>query len=231
MRILVAEDDTAIATALRDSLTEAGHVVDRVLDGASAERALLSEPYDLLVLDLGLPQRDGMAVLERIRDKRKETAVLIVTARDDVDDRIHALDLGADDYMVKPFVLAEFLARTRALLRRSVSGGVPMLPVGKLEINLSARRIWREGQEIELTAREFALLEALVTRLDQVVSRTRLTDSLSNWDQEITDNGLDISIHRLRRKLHGTGARIRTVRGLGYLLEACEDSDAAAEDE
>ncbi|CBA16264.1 response regulator [Xanthomonas albilineans] len=219
MRILVAEDDTSIAVALRDSLVECGHVVDHVSDGTAADHALLAESYHLLVLDLGLPRQDGLQVLQRLRERRDEIPVLVVTARDAVEDRIHALDQGADDYLIKPFELSEFLARTRALLRRSSSGGVPELVLGQLRINLAGRRVWLQDQPLDLTAREFALLETLLLRSGRVVSRGQLTEALCDWQHEITDNGLDISMHRLRRKLHGTGVGIRTIRGLGYMLE------------
>ncbi|WP_371182511.1 response regulator [Xanthomonas sacchari] len=229
MRILVAEDDTSIAVALRDSLAECGHVVDHVGDGAAAERALGSESYQLLVLDLGLPRRDGLQVLQRLRARRDEIPVLVVTARDAVEDRIRALDEGADDYLIKPFELSEFLARTRALLRRSSSGGVPELVLGQLRINLAGRRVWLQDQPLDLTAREFALLETLLLRSGRVVSRSQLTEALCDWQHEITDNGLDISMHRLRRKLHGAGVGIRTIRGLGYLLEESHAASLAAD--
>ncbi|MCC4595152.1 response regulator transcription factor [Xanthomonas campestris pv. phormiicola] len=229
MRILVAEDDTSIAVALRDSLAECGHVVDHVNDGAAAERALSAESYHLLVLDLGLPRRDGLQVLQRVRERRDEVAVLVVTARDGVEDRIRALDQGADDYLIKPFELSEFLARTRALLRRRSSGGIPELALGQLRINLAGRRVWLQDEPLELTAREFALLETLLMRSGRVVSRGQLTDALCDWQHEITDNGLDISMHRLRRKLHGSGVGIRTIRGLGYLLEESRTADADAD--
>ncbi|MFC6839169.1 response regulator [Xanthomonas theicola] len=225
MRILVAEDDKSIAVALRDSLSECGHAVDQVGDGVAAELALSSESYHLLVLDLGLPRRDGMQIIRRLRERRDEIAVLVVTARDRVEDRIRALDQGADDYLIKPFELSEFLARTRALLRRRSSGGVPEMALGQLRINLAGRRVWQLDESLDLTAREFALLETLLLNSGRVVSRSQLTESLCDWQHEITDNGLDISMHRLRRKLEHSGVGIRTIRGLGYLLEeTCADA-------
>jgi two-component system OmpR family response regulator len=145
--------------------------------------------------------------------------VLVVTARDGISDRVRTLDDGADDYLVKPFVLSEFLARSRALLRRRASGGVAELSVGRLRLRLGARRAWIGEDPLELTAREYALLEAFFVRQKQVVSRNHLMEAVTDWGSDLSDNGLDISVHRLRRKLLGSGARLRTIRGLGYLLE------------
>lgn len=219
VRILLAEDDAAIAAALKHSLVDCGHAVDHVDDGKSADAALRFESYDLLVLDLGLPRIDGMQVLQNARERRADLAIMVVTARDGVPERIRALDGGADDYLVKPFVLAEFVARAKALMRRRNSGGIPETQLGRISVNLDARRIRLGLEAIELTAREFALFETLYVRQQHVVSRSQLIDSICDWDQDLTDNGLDISIHRLRRKLQDSGVRIRTIRGLGYLLE------------
>ena len=224
MRILIAEDDKPIAAALRASLVECGHAVDSVADGLLAELALSSESYDLLILDLGLPRMDGRQVLRQARARGSDIGVLVVTARDGIGDRVDTLDGGADDYMVKPFVLAEFLARARALLRRRSSAGNPDIVLGRLRMNVDARRAWVEGQPLELTAREYSLLEALFVRQGHVVSRVHLTEALCDWEKDLTDNGLDISIHRLRRKLRDSGTQIRTIRGLGYLLEAARNS-------
>jgi len=219
MRILIAEDDKSIADALRASLIDSGHAVDSVRDGTSAEHALLVEHYDLLVLDLGLPRADGGHVLRHIRERGCDVPVIVVTARDGINDRVRMLDDGADDYLVKPFVLSEFLARSRALLRRRASGGIAELSVARLRLRLGARRVWIDEVPLELTAREYALVEALFVRQGQVVSRSHLMESICDWESDLSDNGLDISVHRLRRKLLGSGARIRTIRGLGYLLE------------
>ena len=219
MRILLAEDDAAIAAALKHALVDCGYVVDHVSDGLQADTALRSDPYDLMVLDLGLPRIDGMQVLHKARERRSDVAVMVVTARDGVPERIRALDGGADDYMIKPFILAEFLARTRALLRRRASGGIPETAFGQLSVNLDARRLRHGAEPVELTAREYAIFETLYARQQHVVSRTHLIEAICDWEQDLTDNGLDISIHRLRRKLAGSGVGIRTIRGLGYLLE------------
>lgn len=224
MRILLAEDDLAIADGLCASLRHGGHVVDHASRGNLADAALRDHDYDLLVLDLGLPGLDGSEVLRRLRHRGTGMPVLVVTAREGLAERIRVLDLGADDYLVKPFALAEFEARVRALLRRASSQGKPELQLGRLRLDLPGHRAWIEQTPLELTAREFGLLEALALRADRVTSRAQLTAALCNWDQELTDNGLDIAIHRLRRKLHGSGTGVRTIRGLGYLLEETEDA-------
>ena len=223
MRVLVAEDDPAIAAGLCGDLSDSGHSVDHVESGRQADHALSDHEYDLLVLDLGLPGLDGTEVLQRLRRRGDELSVLVVTARDDVEERVRVLDLGADDYLVKPFALTEFAARTRALLRRRASRGTPELRLGKLRLDLPGRRAWIDQDPLELTAREFSLLEALVLRQDKLTSRAQLVEALCNWDQELTDNGLDIAMHRLRRKLQGSGTHVRTVRGLGYMLEQSKD--------
>ena len=228
MRILLVEDDPSIAEGIRASLRRGGHAVDHVTDGGQADAALRDHGYDLLVLDLGLPGLDGSEVLQRLRRRGKGLPVLVVTARDGLAERIRVLDLGADDYLVKPFALSEFEARVRALLRRVSSQGKPELQLGRLRLDLPGHRAWVDRRPLELTAREFGLLEALALRADRVTSRAQLIEALCDWDQELTDNGLDIAIHRLRRKLDGSGTGVRTIRGLGYLLEELADAGDAA---
>jgi len=224
MRLLLAEADLSIAAGLCASLRHGGHAVDHAAQGNLADAALRDHDYDLLVLDLGLPTLDGSEVLRRLRHRGTGMPVLVVTARDGLAERIRVLDLGADDYLVKPFALAEFEARVRALLRRASSQGKPELQLGRLRLDLPGHRAWIGQAPLELTAREFGLLEALALRVDRVTSRTQLIAALCDWDQELTDNGLDIAIHRLRRKLHGSGTGVRTIRGLGYLLEETDDN-------
>jgi two-component system OmpR family response regulator len=219
MRILIAEDDSAIAAGIASSLRHGGHAVDHVDDGARAEAALHDTPYDLLVLDLGLPALDGSDVLQRLRRRGNGLPVLVITAREGLHERVRVLDLGADDYLIKPFALAEFEARVRALLRRLASQGTPEWRMGRLRLDLPGHRAWADEQPLELTAREFGLLAALALRPERVTSRGQLIEALCDWDQELTDNGLDIAIHRLRRKLHGSGVGVRTIRGLGYMLQ------------
>jgi len=228
MRILLVEDDPSIAEGIRTSLRQGGHAVDHVADGGQADAALRDHGYDLLVLDLGLPGLDGSEVLQRLRRRGKGVPVLVVTARDGLAERIRVLDLGADDYLVKPFALSEFEARVRALLRRVSSQGKPELQLGRLRLDLPGHRAWVDRRPLELTAREFGLLEALALRADRVTSRAQLIEALCDWDQELTDNGLDIAIHRLRRKLDGSGTGVRTIRGLGYLLEELADAGGTA---
>ncbi|MBB3225782.1 two-component system OmpR family response regulator [Luteibacter sp. Sphag1AF] len=224
MRILVAEDDAAIAAGIRASLEQSSHAVDHVTDGASADTALRDHAYDLLVLDLGLPLLDGSDVLARLRKRGAGIPVLVVTAREGLRERVRVLDLGADDYLVKPFALVEFEARVRALLRRRTTQGTPELQIGQLRLDIAGHRAWIGQTPLELTAREFGLVEALATRPDKVTSRAQLVEALCNWDEELTDNGLDIALHRLRRKLQGSGTNVRTIRGLGYLLEETQDA-------
>ncbi len=219
MRILLAEDDASIAEGICASLRHGGHAVDHVAAGNLADAALRDHDYDLLVLDLGLPALDGSEVLQRLRSRGNGMPVLVVTARDGLAERILVLDLGTDDYLVKPFALAEFEARVRALLRRLGSQGKPELVIGSLRLDIPGHRAWIDQVPLELTAREFGLLEALALRPERVTSRAQLIEALCDWDQELTDNGLDIAIHRLRRKLEGSGTGVRTIRGLGYLLE------------
>lgn len=223
MRILLVEDDSSIAAAITATLRGNLHAVDHVTDGIEADLALSDIDYDLLILDLGLPRLDGSEVLRRVRARQASLPVLVITAREALHDRIRILDLGADDYLVKPFAISEFEARVRALLRRSVSQGATHLSVGQLRLDIPGHRAWIGDSPLELTAREFGLIEALAARSQRVTSRAQLVEALCSWDQDLTDNGLDIAIHRVRRKLKGSGANIRTIRGLGYLLE--EDTD------
>ncbi|MDR2013294.1 MAG: response regulator [Rhodanobacter sp.] len=228
MRVLIIEDDAAIADAICATLTNAGHAVDRLANGRQADVALRDHPYDLVVLDLGLPDMDGVEILRRLRARADAVPVLVATAREELEERVRTLDLGADDYLVKPFALREFEARVRALQRRRTTQGVPELQLGRLRLDLPRRRVHIEDVPLELTPREFGLLEALAARLDRVISREQLIEALCGWDTTLTDNGLDIAVYRLRRKLEGSHVRIRTVRGLGYLLEA-GDADATTD--
>ncbi len=231
MRVLIAEDDDAISAGLKQVLVECGYAVDQVTDGQAADRALRDHVYDVLVLDLGLPHLDGVEVVRRARSRGDTTSILIVTARDGLTDRVQLLDLGADDYIVKPFSPIEFAARVRALIRRRTTHGVPIVSVGRLHVDLTARRARIDQTPIELTARESALLEALVARQGRLVSRSQLVEALCNWEQELSDNGLDIALHRLRRKLQDSGASIRTIRGLGYLLEESATEESRLEED
>jgi two-component system OmpR family response regulator len=220
MRMLVVEDDAAIADAVCASLERDGHAVDCLANGKAAIAALQEHAFALVVLDLGLPGQDGSEVLRRLRAAHDGIPVLVITAREELDLRVRTLDLGADDYLVKPFSLAEFGARVRALLRRQSNRGVPILQIGRLAIDLAGRRVRLDDRPLDLTAREFALLEILASRHNRVTPREHIIEALCTWNDALTDNGLDIAVYRLRRKLAGSGVNLRTVRGLGYLLES-----------
>jgi two-component system OmpR family response regulator len=218
MRILIAEDDTIIADGLSRSLRQGGYAVDWAPNGLDTEAALQTTTYDLLILDLGLPKLSGLEVLRRLRARNSQLPVLILTALDGTGDRVKGLDLGADDYMAKPFELAELEARVRALTRRS-AGTTPTIQCGALTYDQVGRIATIAGQAIELSAREVGLLEVLLTRMGRLVSKDQLVDQLCGWGEEVSHNAIEVYVHRLRKKLEAGGVRITTVRGLGYCLE------------
>ena len=218
MRILLVEDDTSLRETLHQALQGAGYTVDAVDDGRMADTSLLAGAYDAVVLDLGLPHLDGIEVLRRLRARCDSTPVLILSARDGIDQRVQGLNVGADDYLTKPFALPELEARVGALIRRS-GGGQLRLTNGPLEFDLTNRAVLLHGKPLEVSAREMAILEALMQRLGQVVIKTRLAQQISDWDSEIGSNAIEVYIHRLRKKLEPHGIIIRTIHGLGYLLE------------
>jgi two-component system response regulator QseB len=216
MRLLLVEDDAMIGAAAQEGLRREGHAVDWVRDGVQAQLALGNEVYDLMLLDLGLPRRDGLAVLRELRAHGNDLPVVIVTARDAVADRVAGLDAGADDYLVKPFDLDELGARVRAVARRRAGRSRPMLRVGELEIDTAARRVTWKGREVALSAREYALLETLAERAGTYLTRGQLEERLYGWGEEIGSNAVEVHIHGLRRKLDP--ALIRNVRGMGYSI-------------
>lgn len=218
MRILIAEDDSIIADGLSRSLRQGGYAVDWAPNGLEAESALMTVSYDLLILDLGLPKLSGLEVLKRLRARKSPLPVLILTAMDGTGDRVKGLDLGADDYMVKPFELAELEARVRALTRRS-AGTTPLIQCGALSYDQVGRVAHIHGQPLDLSAREIGLLEILLTRMGRLVSKDQLVDHLCGWGEEVSHNAIEVYVHRLRKKLESGGVRIATVRGLGYCLE------------
>jgi len=218
MRLLLVEDDPMIGRAMGQGLRDAGFTVDWVTDGDAAELALANGVYDLVVLDLGLPGKDGMELLRELRARRDLLPVLIVTARDAVADRIDGLNAGADDYVLKPFDLDELVARVRALLRRHAGGATPLLECGGLTLDTVRREVRRNGEEIQLSAREFALLEALMQRPGAVLSRVQLEDAVYGWGEEVGSNAVEVHLHNLRRKLGPE--TIRNVRGAGYKVAA-----------
>jgi len=221
MRILLAEDDAVIADGLVRSLRKSGCVVDHVANGADADVALMSQTFDLLILDLGLPKLHGIEVLKRLRARKSAIPVLILTARDGIDDRVLGLDAGADDYLVKPFALAELEARARALTRRG-SGSATEVRFGSLSYDQIDRVAKIDGQIVDLSAREVGLLEVLMLRAGRLVSKEHLIDALCGWGEEVSSNAIEVYVHRLRKKLEPSGARIVTVRGLGYCLEKAD---------
>jgi two-component system, OmpR family, response regulator len=216
MRVLLIEDDRMIGTAIQLALKDAAYAVDWVTDGETAIHAAESETYELALLDLGLPKADGRDVLRRLRTLGR-LPVIIVTARDGVDDRIDGLDLGADDYLVKPFEIRELLARMRAVLRREGSGTPPLLSNGKLSLDPTTRQATFLGETTLLTAREFAMLQALLTRPGTVLSRSELERQIYGWNEEVESNAVEFLIHTIRKKLGATA--IRNVRGMGWMVD------------
>jgi len=219
MRLLILEDDTDLGDALAAGLRQAGHAVDWFRDGAQAEAALAGTPYDAVVLDLGLPGADGMALLARWRARGVAVPVLILTARDGVEQRIAGLDTGADDYLIKPIAIGELAARLRAMLRRSAGRAQAAWTHGALRYDPAARRVEWQGREVELTGREMALLEVLLAHPQRVLSKAQLHEKLYDWrGDEPESNALEVHVHNLRRKIDPS--IVRTLRGVGYALGA-----------
>ena len=218
MRILLVEDDPMVGKALERGLLRAGFSVDWVTDGRSAELAIANGVYDLVVLDLGLPKKDGMAILASLRATGNSIPVLIASARDTVGDRIDGLEAGADDYLLKPFDLDEFVARVRALLRRHAGSGSPLLVAGSLVMDPARKTVTCSGAAVDLSAKEFAVLEALLQRPGAVLSREKLEESVYGWGDEIGSNAVEVHLHHLRKKI-GTDA-IKNVRGVGWRVSA-----------
>ncbi len=220
MRILIAEDDAVLANGLVRTFSSGSYAVDHVSNGVQADLMLQESVYDLVILDLGLPKMDGLEVLKKLRQRGEKVAVLILTARDAIESRVKGLDLGADDYLTKPFNLDELEARVRALIRRGQLGSNLPLQCANLSLNVADKIAINGDIPLPLSAREFGLLEVLMTRANKVVNKGQLLEALVNWDSEISDNAIEVYIHRLRKKIAPSGARILTIRGLGYLLEA-----------
>ena len=216
MRVLLVEDDRMIAEAVRTALGQDGHVTDWMADGAAALTALSNSRFDIVLLDLGLPRKDGLTVLKQLRERGDATPVIIITARDDVRSRVAGLDTGADDYLVKPFDLDELAARMRAAQRRSAGRGDPVIEHGAIRVNCATREVDKAGEAVPLSAKEFAVLEALLLRPGVVLSRAQLEDRLYGFGESIESNAVEVYVHSLRRKL-GSDA-IRTRRGAGYFV-------------
>ena len=224
MRLLLVEDDALIANGVRGGLKLAGYTVDCVQDGQAATLALANGVYDLVLLDLGLPRKDGIQVLNELRGKGNNVPVLVLTARDTVSDRVKGLDSGADDYLVKPFDLDELIARVRALLRRRSGRADPVIRHGPLHLDPAARRVELDGKPVNLSPREFTLLHALLEQPGVVLSREQLEERLYGWDEEVSSNAIEVHLHNLRRKLGSN--LIRNVRGVGYCVAKADEIDS-----
>ncbi|MFL5427797.1 MAG: response regulator [Myxococcales bacterium] len=216
MRILLVEDDAMLGAAVRSALAKAGHAVDWVQEGSAADLAVAGEPYDVVLLDIGLPDKSGLDVLRDLRRRGLRIPVLILTAQDAVRERVAGLDAGADDYLVKPFDLDELAARIRAVQRRSVGRAEPGIEHGRLTLNPATREVFLEGAPVSLSARDFAVLEALLEHPGRPISRSRLEERLYGWSGQVESNAVEVHVHSLRRKL---GADlIKTLRGVGYMI-------------
>lgn len=222
MRILLAEDDRFLAEGLSMVLKDSGYAIDTAFNGQDADTALCNIPYDLLILDLGLPKLDGIEVLKRIKNRRQVLPILILTARDRLEDRVSGLDLGANDYLTKPFQLPELEARIRALLRKEHWANRTEITYGQLQFDTVTRLATVNGQTLDLSGRELALLEIMLQRVNRTISKEQIATLLSSWDDELTPNAIGITVHRLRKKLEQYGITIRSMRGLGYRIAQVE---------
>ena len=218
MRILIVEDDAMLRDLLQDVLRRHGHIADSVADVAHAQTALRLNPFDMLVLDLGLPDGDGLDLLATLRAQLNSLLVLILTARDAIADRVKGLKAGADDYLSKPFETAELLARVDALGRRNRPLTSSIREIGRLRVDTGSQRAWIGSESLEIPAREWAVLNALIDQMDRIVPKERLILMVANWDDELSPNAVETYVSRLRAKLEPAGLRLRTLRGLGYLL-------------
>lgn len=227
MHILLAEDDALLADGLARSLRHSGYLVEIASDGARADQQLENGAFDLTILDLGLPALDGSTVLQRLRGRKQGIPVLILSARMELEERVRLLNLGADDYVIKPVALVELEARVRALIRRTQSAPDPFVVIGQLKLDIQGKRAWVNQQVLELNAREWAALEFLAGRVNRIVSKEQIAQALYSWDEEITPNAIEKLISRFRLKLEPAGITIRTVRGLGYFLEKPVDGSHA----
>ena len=219
MRILIAEDDVALSEALQFSLTQAGYAVDHVAHGTAADEALKGDGFGLLILDLGLPKIDGLEVLRRLRKRNSLLPVLILSGREQPEEKVAGLDLGADDYLVKPFSLTELQARVRALLRRSAGQAAPVLAYGDLVFDTVGRVASVAGKPLPLSLHEAGVLEVLLNRFGRVVSKEQLVEQLYSYDKEVSHNAIEVYIHRVRKKLVGSGVEVRTHYGRGYVVD------------
>lgn len=223
VKILLVEDDAALGHAMSTSLNKAGYSVNWAHDGFEADVALHDYVYDAVILDLGLPRIDGFEVLKRMRARKVMAPVIILTARDDLDDRVKGLDLGADDYLTKPFKLPELEARLRAQIRRSNATLGSTIEYGPLVLNVTDKMLIVNGETMPLSPREFSVLEMLLSRVGRVVSKDSIIEALSKWDEGVGNNAIEVYIHRIRKKLEPLGINVLTIRGLGYLLQKAQN--------
>lgn len=217
MRLLLVEDDELLGDAVKTGLTQFGYVVDWLRDGEAARAALKTESFELIILDLGLPKMSGLQFLQHIRNESNNTPVIILTARESVEDRVKGLDSGADDYLIKPFDLNELSARIRALVRRSQGRADTSIQYRNLHLDPAAHEVLVDGQLVNVPRREFALLQKLLENIGQVLSREQLMQSIYGWEEDVDSNALEVHIHNLRKKLNAH--YIRTIRGIGYMIE------------
>ena len=222
MRLLLVEDDPALANSTTRALESQGWTVDWTARGEPVPQSLRQDAYDLVILDIGLAGIDGFETLRRVRAQGSTTPVLMLTARDAVEDRVRGLEGGADDYLVKPFAVAELVARVRVLTRRAQARSEDALSLGALRMDLVARRVFVGEKALEVSAREWSVLEFLLARVGKVVAKEQILQSIAGWDESLSENAIEVYVSRLRAKLEPADLRIRTVRGFGYLLEAAE---------
>jgi two-component system OmpR family response regulator len=222
VRILIAEDDSSIAEALRFALTQVGYAVDAVTDGAAADEALKNQGFGLVILDLGLPRIDGLEVLRRLRRRNAGIPVLILSAREKPEEKVMGLDLGADDYIAKPFSVNELQARVRALLRRGQGGAAPVVTYGNLSFDTVGRTASLKGRTLPLSSHETGVLEVLLHRFGRVVSKEQLLEQLYSYDKDVGHNTIEVYVHRVRKKLAGAGVTVRTLYGRGYMVDYVE---------
>ena len=223
MRILLVEDDALLADAVSRAFTQAAHAVDVASSGEAADDALVASSYDLVLLDIALPGLDGLEVLKRLRARRSDVPVILLTVRDSLEDRIVGLDSGADDYITKPFHLAELEARARAVVRRNHAGSTSDLVHGALRLDIAGRRLYCADEPLDLSVREFSVVELLLLRAGKVVTKQQIVDKLYGWEDVSSSNAVEVFVYRLRKKLEPSGVSIRTIRGMGYLIEKVRD--------
>ncbi|HYC48974.1 MAG TPA: response regulator transcription factor [Burkholderiales bacterium] len=223
MRILLVEDDPLLADAVARAFSQNAHAVDAVRTGEAADQALAANTYDLVLLDIALPKMDGLEVLRRLRARRSSVPVILITVRDSLEDRIDGLDCGADDYITKPFHLSELEARVRAVVRRAQAGASSDIAHGRLRLDVAGRRLYSDDEPVELSVREFAVAELLLTRAGKVVTKQQILDKLYGWEEGSSSNAVEVFVYRLRKKLEPSGVTVRTIRGMGYLIEKARD--------